>query len=72
MGYDLRGIAQQGLGLLVLAFASAAQTALGVTNRGLMSLVLDRSGYADMAKAYVPFDGMAMLADGILGAGIEL
>lgn len=52
-----------------IATGSAAMTAFGVANRTMMSHVLSQAGYAEQARAYAPLDGMAMMADAILGAG---
>ena len=52
-----------------IATGAAAQTEIGAANRGMMSSVLAQAGYTEQAKAYVAFDGMAMLSDAVLGAG---
>jgi hypothetical protein len=40
-----------------------------MVNRGLMHNVLDEAGYTDMAKAYQPLDGAAVMSDIVLGMG---
>jgi hypothetical protein len=45
------------------------QFGLGLLNRGLMHNVLDEAGYTDMAKAYQPLDGAAVMSDIVLGMG---
>lgn len=44
------------------------QQIAGVSNRLMMHTALDAAGYPQMAAAYQPFDGMALLSDAVLGA----
>jgi hypothetical protein len=50
-----------------IASGAVANTTFGVLQRDMMHTGLQDAGYTDMAKQYVPLDGAAMMADGILG-----
>jgi len=55
-----------------VATGTAAQTSLGVVQRGMMSSVLSDAGYTEQAAQYKPLDGAAMMADAVLGATFGL
>lgn len=59
----------EGGALASIGKSAAANLGFGMSQRFATSAVLDANGYHDMAQQYRVFDGEAMLADTILGAG---
>lgn len=48
---------------------AAMNVGMGMASRGATGALLDANGYKDMAEQYKVLDGVAILTDGILGAG---
>lgn len=51
-----------------VATGAAMQATAGMINRGMMHSVLADAGYDQMAEAYKPLDGQAVLTDMVLGS----
>lgn len=55
-----------------IAAGAGINLGLGFVERGGTSAILEKAGYADMAKHYKMLDGTAMMVDAILGAAFPI